>query len=41
MPYMFLDDDHRILLVPLPNFSECQNTYINASYVDVSVLMFS
>ena len=31
----YLDDDHRISLVPLPNFPECQNNYINASYIDV------
>ena len=31
----YLDDDHRISLVPLSNFPECQNDYINASYIDV------
>ena len=31
----YADDDHRISLMPLPNFPECQNNYINASYIDV------
>ena len=31
----YSDDDHRISLVPLPNIPECQNNYINASYIDV------
>ena len=30
-----LDDDHLISLVPIPNIPECQNDYINASYIDV------
>ena len=33
------DDDHRISLVPLTNFPEYQNDYINASYVDVSTAL--
>ena len=30
----YLDDDYHISLVPLQNFPECQNDYINASYID-------
>ena len=37
----YLDDDHRISLVPLPNFPECQNDYINASYIDVCKFIYN
>ena len=33
-----LDDDNRIVLKPL-NINDCQTDYINACYVDVSLLM--
>ena len=33
------DDDHRIPLVPLADIPDCQNDYINASYINVSTLL--
>ena len=31
------DDDNRIVLQPINGRSDCQNDYINASYVEVGV----
>ena len=33
-----IDDDNRIILNPIPGQQDCQNDYINASYLDVSIL---
>ena len=32
-----IDDDNRIILNPIPGQQDCQNDYINASYLDVSI----
>ena len=32
------DDDNRIILKPLNGSTDCQNDYINASYVDASYI---
>ena len=34
-----LDDDNRIILTPLTGRPDCQNGYINASYIEVSVIV--
>ena len=34
----FIDDDNRIVLDTIPGQQDCQNDYINASYLDVSIL---
>ena len=34
------DDDNLIILDPIPGQEDCQSHYINACYVDVSVLCF-
>ena len=34
--FTLLDDDNRVTLKPLSEYSDCQRDYINASYVDVS-----
>ena len=34
--HLTTDDDHRVVLRPLEGHKDCQNDYINASYVDVS-----
>ena len=33
-----IDDDNRIILDTIPGQQDCQNDYINASYLDVSIL---
>ena len=33
---IFVDDENKIKLVPIPDFKDCQRPYINACYVDVS-----
>ena len=33
------DDDNRIILTPNPNLDMCQREYINANYVDVSLIL--
>ena len=35
---LLLDDDNRIILATNPNLDLCQREYINANYVDVSVI---
>ena len=35
---VFADDDNRIVLKPLADVSDCQRDYINACYVDVSLV---
>ena len=37
--FICLDDDNRIVLQPTEGRSDCQNDYINACYINVSVLM--
>lgn len=32
------DDENRVTLTPIPGYSDCQNDYINASYIDVSTI---
>ena len=32
-----LDDDNRIILTPLTARPDCENGYINASYIEVSI----
>ena len=36
--HSYIDDDSRVILKPLPGHDDCQHDYINASYVDVSIL---
>ena len=36
MLLVYLDDNHRVQLTPLPGHSDCTTDYINACYVDVS-----
>ena len=36
---LLLDDDNRIILATNPNLDLCQREYINANYVDVSVIL--
>ena len=41
MPLLYLsDDDNRIILTPNPNLDMCQREYINANYVDVSLILY-
>lgn len=36
--YTCADDENRVTLTPIPGYSDCQNDYINASYIDVSTI---
>ena len=40
VPFVFFlsDDDNRIVLKPIGDLSDCQRDYINASYIDVSII---
>ena len=38
--FLSLDDDNRITLQPTEGRSDCQNDYINACYINVSVWYF-
>ena len=37
----FSDDDYSITLIPFKGVAEFQNSYINASYIDVSTIALS
>ena len=37
--FTLLDDDNRIILTPLTDRPDCQNGYINASYIEVSFIV--
>ena len=39
MGLLFSDDDNRITLKPLADANDCQRDYINACYVDVSLIL--
>ena len=32
-----IDDDNRVILIPILGQQDCQNDYINASFLDVSI----
>ena len=34
------DDDNRIILTTNPNLDMCQREYVNANYVDVSLMLY-
>ena len=34
----YTDDNNRIVLQPIPNDKDCQGDYINACYIDVSII---
>ena len=34
------DDDNRIILIPNRKLDMCQREYINASYIDVSLILY-
>ena len=36
--FLHSDDDNRIVLQPISGHSDCQKDYINASYIDVSIM---
>ena len=33
--FLQLDDDNRVVLLPIGDHSDCQRPFVNASYVDV------
>ena len=34
------DDDNRIILTTNPNLDMCQTEYVNANYIDVSLMLY-
>ena len=34
-----LDDDSRVILQPIPGEADCKTDYINASYIDVNIIV--